>query len=77
MCQGAAPASACATAGGFFGGSALPRLESRESATPTPALVARYSAPVFRNSRRRAYSSGAVISELLGCGGSFGMLVHY
>src|SRR5450631_946016 len=62
----AAPAGALGSGGGFTGGSALPMLDSDTRPAPSAALVARYSAPVLMKSRRRAYSSGAVISELGG-----------
>src|SRR5450432_2677230 len=61
----AAPAGAFGNGGGFTGGSALP-LDSDTRPAPSAALVARYSAPVLMKSRRRAYSSRAVISELGG-----------
>src|SRR4051812_34645843 len=71
--QGAAPLGAGGNAGGSAGGSALPKLESEIRPAPSAALVPRYSAPDLMNSRRRAYSSGAVISLLAGWRGRFRM----
>src|SRR3954465_9443015 len=50
-------------AGGAVGGSALPVLESELKVAPKPALAATNKAPDLMNSRRRAYSSGEVISR--------------
>src|SRR6478609_6179036 len=69
MRQGAAPGGASGSGGGAAGGSALPILESEVRPAPSALLVPMNSAPDLMNSRRRVYSSGAVISLLGGCGG--------
>src|SRR6478736_283522 len=66
MRQGAAPGGATGSGGGAAGGSALPKLESEVKPAPSALLVPMNSALDLMNSRRRAYSSGAVISLLGG-----------